>query len=801
MSQTFTSDKKIYKQGDIIAMQGDNYRQITVLGGGTAELLYCADRNDGMSQSELLGASRRIGMTAGKEFVGVTNLINEEPQTVTVRALTDCQAMTVTVPQTTNEIVDFLRMNAGLALNVLNGVRDIVQKSMNNMKKYARMASDMQKVSDNLMLLYSHINKKDTPLMKHFRAAGGEIDSSVAPTFLLEDFSEQLGTNYNVLSFDPVERYDFNRLDFYNNLIKSKPEAFSALFFANPKIYTYIYKELAAIIDEINIETAKCSKQIDQAFTSFFDDEQSAFNRISECGDKLGKIGGPALCNGIVSLCRNMEKNYTQLIGIEHISPTDKYAKLIKNAASVPTEETAQTAATSNGAFKKKLKGSVQKILGFSTLSKEKKDSVAKAIKNLKNINYQDPTAKDSRLIIRKMQEEFFALYYNILLKVFEKDLIDSLPLEISLFLYFGFADETLITEEQAEFLVNSVGILRKPYNGKIKLITLVDYLRLIYDGTEQPSMSETGEIFSKVVKRTFSKNEKVIEDTPAGRLDFEISNMVKSAMRITSDNLRAYVPVLTEHSFKGAPNRIFMQPKRMEVITDKINKLDYTLFFRETTWKVPGKSELIKKEVTPYMILVPSSGVRVQMWQEMINNMRSTRGRLVLPVLFNGDIEKATIKAFAHFRWELNKVIAGANWMDPTEGGLVGSYYDYSQYYDKNYKELSLEAKELIKIQFQRIKIDRDRFAADYLLWLQNESQGIPKLNKVVRGMFYKYVPFPKETRTYLAKLPLFTEFDTKFNNIRNRDYKSLESRYHKYLEDGKLPHDLQAYLDMMRG
>ena len=88
-------------------------------------------------------------------------------------------------------------------------------------------------------------------------------------------------------------------------------------------------------------------------------------------------------------------------------------------------------------------------------------------------------------------------------------------------------------------------------------------------------------------------------------------------------------------------------------------------------------------------------------MWQEMINNMRSTRGRLVLPILFNGDIEKATIKAFAHFRWELNKVIAGANWMDPTEGGLVGSYYDYSQYYEKNYKELSLEAKELIKIQF----------------------------------------------------------------------------------------------------
>ncbi|MBP5450187.1 MAG: cyclic nucleotide-binding domain-containing protein, partial [Spirochaetales bacterium] len=175
MGQTFTSEKKTYKPGDIIAMQGDNSRQIVLLGEGSAELLLSTDRNGGMSQSEILGASRRIGMTSGKEFVGVTNLINEEPQTITVRATTPCTAMVVDVPQTTNEIVDFLRTNTGLALNVLNGLKDIVQKSIANMKKYARMASDMQKVSDNLSLLYAHINKKDTPQMKHFRAAGGEI--------------------------------------------------------------------------------------------------------------------------------------------------------------------------------------------------------------------------------------------------------------------------------------------------------------------------------------------------------------------------------------------------------------------------------------------------------------------------------------------------------------------------------------------------------------------------------------------------------------------------------------------------
>ncbi|MBP5450569.1 MAG: cyclic nucleotide-binding domain-containing protein, partial [Spirochaetales bacterium] len=490
-------DKKTYNPGDIIALQGENFREIRLINSGTAEILYCPDRTEELSQQEVIGMSRRIGLINGKEFVGVTNLINEGPQTITARAITTCEAMTVAVPQTTDEIVEFFRMNAGLALNVLNGIKEIVQKQINNMKKYARMAGDMQKVSDNLMLLYSHINKKDTPLMKRFHANGGEIDSSLTPSFLLEDFSQALNTNYNMLAFDPVEHYDFNRLDFYNNLIKSKPEAFGALIFANPKIYTFIYRELAAIVDEINDETAKCCKQIDQTFTAFFDDDQSAFNKICDCGDKVSKIGGPGLNNAIVSLCRNMEKNYAQLTGSEHISPTDKYTKLVKNAVQVESAATTQTAANSTGAYKKKLKGSVQKILGFSTLTKDRKDSVTKAIKNLKNINYQDPTGKESRLIIRKMQEEFFFLYNNSLQNIFEKNLMDSIPLEVSLFLYFGFADETLITEEQAEFLVNSVPFLRKPYNGKVKIITLVDYLRLIYDGTEQPSMSETGEIFS----------------------------------------------------------------------------------------------------------------------------------------------------------------------------------------------------------------------------------------------------------------------------------------------------------------
>ncbi|HQJ06805.1 MAG TPA: Crp/Fnr family transcriptional regulator, partial [Spirochaetota bacterium] len=208
---------------------------------------------------------------------------------------------------------------------------------------------------------------------------------------------------------------------------------------------------------------------------------------------------------------------------------------------------------------------------------------------------------------------------------------------------------------------------------------------------------------------------------------------------------------------------------------------------------------ELIKKEVLPYLILVPNSGQRVQMWQEVINNIRASRGRFIVPVFFNGDLNKSLIMACAHFTWELCKTVVGSNWMDPTEGGLVGAYYDYSQFYDK-YKDLSIEAKELIKAQFMRVKIDRDRFAYDFYEWLEFERKGVPKLNKIVRGIFYRYIPFPKEIRENLANLPLYSELDNKFNNIRNREFRSLESRYHKYMNKGELPEDLRLYLEMMQ-
>jgi hypothetical protein len=337
-----------------------------------------------------------------------------------------------------------------------------------------------------------------------------------------------------------------------------------------------------------------------------------------------------------------------------------------------------------------------------------------------------------------------------------------------------------------------------KPAELKYPIIPLVDYLYLIYKEEESPGLSLNGEEYSKILRKSTSRTP--VDDTPKGRVLFEIDNMIKEGMRVTSDNPRAFIPFLSSLSFKGTIANLLNTPKKLETYVKKINDVDLSLFFRELTWKITGHSELIRKEVKPFLILVPNSGIRIQLWQEIVNNSRNTRARLLVPVVFNGQLEKSLIHTFANFRWELNKMIAGANWMDPVEGGFVGAFYDFTQYYNK-LSELSIDAKEELKLLFNKIKIDRDRFAYFYEKWYQYEKDGIAKLNKAVRAIFYRYIPFPAEIREALKNLPLFEHLDNKFNNIRRKELKSLESKYHKYAQpDGSLPEDLQAYLELLR-
>jgi hypothetical protein len=44
-----------------------------------------------------------------------------------------------------------------------------------------------------------------------------------------------------------------------------------------------------------------------------------------------------------------------------------------------------------------------------------------------------------------------------------------------------------------------------------------------------------------------------------------------------------------------------------------------------------------------------------------------------------------------------------------------------------------------------------REYFIRDYMIWISKESQGMQKLDKEIRGLFWRMMPFPQATKDSL--------------------------------------------------
>jgi hypothetical protein len=138
--------------------------------------------------------------------------------------------------------------------------------------------------------------------------------------------------------------------------------------------------------------------------------------------------------------------------------------------------------------------------------------------------------------------------------------------------------------------------------------------------------------------------------------------------------------------------------------------------------------------------------------------------------------------------------------WADPIEGGLSGEYFDYVNTFKKNSK-LSPEMKEKIALRFKSLRTNRDRFADDYMLWIEYEREGIMKLNAVVREMFFKHIPFKREIRDQLENMPAFNKSANRYRNVQNREIVSYENRFKKYLDaNGSYPGPIEKYMNFLK-
>ncbi len=141
---------------------------------------------------------------------------------------------------------------------------------------------------------------------------------------------------------------------------------------------------------------------------------------------------------------------------------------------------------------------------------------------------------------------------------------------------------------------------------------------------------------------------------------------------------------------------------------------------------------------IVPYTLLVPSYGDSGFCWEPFDRyNRISSRGRIVIP-MYPKDLKIACITAVGDLRWQVAKEKASFDWMSD---GLTGNYYQY--------------------IESKKLKGDLKKFFIDdYILWITKESNGTQKLEKEVRAIFWRYLPFPQETKDNLKKMsPAYQE------------------------------------------
>ncbi|MDR2738669.1 MAG: hypothetical protein LBB68_02415 [Treponema sp.] len=134
---------------------------------------------------------------------------------------------------------------------------------------------------------------------------------------------------------------------------------------------------------------------------------------------------------------------------------------------------------------------------------------------------------------------------------------------------------------------------------------------------------------------------------------------------------------------------------------------------------------------IVPYVILIPSYGDSGICWEPFDRFNRATsRGRIAVP-MYSKNLPIALLSAVGDLRWQNAKEKASFYWM---EEGLTGNYYRW--------------------FAAKKFKGDlKEFFINDYILWMTKESEGTQKLDKEVRGIFWRYMPFAQAIKEKLKE------------------------------------------------
>jgi hypothetical protein len=205
--------------------------------------------------------------------------------------------------------------------------------------------------------------------------------------------------------------------------------------------------------------------------------------------------------------------------------------------------------------------------------------------------------------------------------------------------------------------------------------------------------------------------------DVKAVDTEFET---VRQMAKMTIGRQGNHFPILTSEYFHCMPNDVGTRENIVSILA-WIESIDPEAFCRSY------KNRL--NRIVPYVVLIPSYGDYGMCWEPYDRYNRATsRGRIAVP-MYSKNLHLAVLTAVGDLRWQVAKEKASFYWM---EEGITGNYYQW----------------------FQKMKLKGDlkeSFIQDYIAWMTKESEGTQKLDKELRGAFWRYMPFSQPVKEKL--------------------------------------------------
>ncbi len=817
-------------EGSPVILEGGRLSSISLLLQGKLDVYLSAAESaagSAVTIDKLAHTGYRLFELSRNIFIGANDLYTGGTGSLTFTAATDC-ALYACPASTWQDAGELIKNNTDYGAYVVNSICSLIVNTNRVLENTLSHYHSAKRILDKLYAYYAAITEEydlhqifgkvsenGAAVLARLRKSGAFVPLQFSKQFI--EPSETPSDEH--ITSDRKTKAD--EIDYYNHLFNIPSDIVKAFFSADSYIAIRQAGEASGYLDTLLQELRKVFTNYEEIINLFYKPEtDNAYDAFIKAAFEMRQKGldhAPALdaatfiFNRLKEICLYIELEYKHKSGIdfeyfEHIH-SDNLAALdapIYSAGSDPSIVDFQSSALS---LPEELKGSAVKILEYSGISEEKATCFLMNLTAFRNLKDKLSTDEPAKSIRKAVADSFFEIYTAVFRRSHTENDTSRL---VRMFLSFGYMDEKLLSTKQVLDLYRLAGM--RDSCGTSNIFLMHEWLTAIYDMAKEPSINNFGNDYTDTFRELKKQGRLTDNDKHAflqnrdGRVSFEIDNMLTTNHKLCQGQISTYFPILHSDAAPCDPLRSYVSPSLIRERLSRIMEMDFSLFHREIHYRNAESSiekEIVMEQVLPDILLVPVYGTKAMMWQEISGRVRNTPGRFMLPVFSDENLDDILIKLAGNFRWELCRTMMGAAWNDISQNSLTSEYADYIQFYRKN-RDLTDEAKEKVKALISKYHNKlRDIFTSEYEIWLNNESKGNPRLNKVARSIFMKHCPFSRQIREQLERQPIYADQLSVFRTQRAKKARELENRYKGYIKangslDQALEQNLSFYRDM---